>query len=153
MNRPERLALPADSLPGESVVALYFADQKPLTGPAALLDWRLDGQLTNMLLNGQVRGRAGEHVAIRSNGKLNADWVIFVGGGKWQGLCRETHAALVRHMLSVSRRAGFKNVSLAFMPHAEIDGENLQQQMNDALAVEGAGIDACSFSCQAVVSV
>jgi len=153
MIRPERLALPADSLPGESVVVLYFVDQKPLSGPAALLDWRLDGQLTRMLLDGRVRGRAGEHVVMQNNGKLNADWVIFVGGGKWQGLCRETHAALVRHMLRVARQAGITNISLAFMPHEEIDGDVLLKQINDALASEGAGVHACTFSCEAVVSV
>jgi hypothetical protein len=153
MIRPQRFALPADSLPGESLVALYFADQKPLSGPAALLDWRLDGQLTRMLQDGQVRGRAGEHVVMQNNGKLNADWIIFVGGGNWLGLCRETHAALVRHMLRVARQAGVKKVSLAFMPHEEIDGDILLKQINDALAVEGAGIDACSFSCETVASV
>ena len=149
---PERLALPADSLPGESVVALYFVDQRPLVGPAALLDWRLDGQLTRMLLDDQVRGRAGEHVVMQNNGKLNAEWVMFVGGGNWRGLCRETHAALVRHMLRVARQAGIRKISLAFMLHEEIDSDILLEQINDALASEGAGIDTCSFSCEAVVS-
>ena len=153
MNQLERVALSADCLPGESVVALYFSDQRPLDGPAALLDWRLDGQLTKMLIDGEVQGRAGEHVMLQSNGKLKADWVLFVGGGKWYGLCEETHASLVRHMLSVARQAGFKDVSLAFLPHEEIDQKILQQQIEKALAVEGAGIDTCHFSCEPFVSV
>lgn len=153
MNQLERVALSADCLPGESVVALYFSDQRPLDGPAALLDWRLDGQLTKMLINGEVQGRAGEHVMLQSNGKLKADWVLFVGGGKWYGLCEETHASLVRHMLSVARQAGFKDVSLAFLPHEEVDQKILQQQIEKALAVEGAGIDTCHFSCEPFVSV
>lgn len=152
MTPPERVELSADCLPGESVVALYFSDQKPLEGPAALLDWRLDGQLTRMLLSGEVVGRAGEHVMLQNNGKLAADWVLFVGGGQWHGLCQETHAALVRHMLSVARQAGFKDVSLAFMPHAEANSGTLQKQINDALAVEGAGIETCHFCCEAVLS-
>lgn len=152
MSLLQRLDLPADLLPGESVVALYFADQKPLVGPAALLDWRFDGQLTRMLLDEDIRGRAGEHVMLQNNGKLKADRALFVGGGKWHGLSRETHAGLVRHMLKVVRQAGFKDVSLAFMPHAEIAGELLQQQLSDALAVEGTGIETCRFSCEALVS-
>lgn len=153
MNPLERVALPADSLPGESVVALYFADQKPLEGPAALLDWRLDGQLSKMLIDGEVQGRAGEHVMLQNNGKLKADWILFVGGGKWYGLCEETHASLVRHMLSVARQAGFKDVSLTFMPHEEADPKILQQQIEKALAVEGAGIESCRFSCEPSVSI
>lgn len=152
MSISERVALPADFLTGESVVALYFADQKPLVGPAALLDWRLDGQLTRMLLTGAIQGRAGEHVMLQNNGKLKADWVLFVGGGKWRGLCRETHAALVRHMLQVVRQAGFKDVALAFMPHEEVDRDILQQQVGAALAAEGTGIETCRFSCEALVS-
>ena len=144
----EQLALKADSLPGESVVALYFADQKPLDGPAALLDWRLDGQLTKMLVDCEIQGRAGEHVMLQNNGKLKADWVLFVGGGKWYGLCEETHASLVRHMLSVARQAGFKDVSLAFLPHEEADPKILQQQIEKALSVEGTGIEKCRFSCE-----
>ncbi len=148
MSQLERVALPADSLPGDSVVALYFIDQKPLDGPVALLDWRLDGQLTRMLLDREIQGRAGEHVILQNNGKLKADWILFVGGGKWYGLCQETHASLVRHMLSVAQQAGFKDVSLAFMPHEEMSQDILQQQIDDALALEGAGIDTCRFSCK-----
>ena len=152
MNPPERMELPADNLPGESVVALYFSDQKPLEGPAALLDWRLDGQLTRMLISGEISGRAGEHVMLQNNGKLAADWVLFVGGGKWHGLGQETHAALVRHMLSVARQAGFKDVSLAFMPHEEANAGTLQKQIYDALAAEGKGIETCHFCCETVLS-
>ena len=151
MNLLEQVPLKADSLPGESVVALYFADQKPIDGPAALLDWRLDGQLTKMLVDGEIQGRAGEHVMLQNNGKLNADWVLFVGGGKWHGLCEETHAALVRHMLSVAVQAGFKDVSLAFMPHEEVDPKLLQQQIEKALSAVGAGIESCRFSCEPFV--
>jgi len=153
MRPAERLASPVDSLPGDSVVALYFADQRPLDGPVAVLDWRLDGQLTRLLLDGEVSGRAGEHVMLQNNGKLKADWALMIGGGKWHGLCRETHASLVRHMLSVARQAGFRNVSLAFMSHEEVPGDILQQQINDALAAEGEGIDLCCFSCETVFSV
>lgn len=153
MNPAEHVALPADQLPGDAVVALYFSDLRPLEGPAALLDWRLDGQLTRMLLSGEVAGRAGEHVILQSNGKLAAKWVMFIGGGKWHGLCRETHAALVRHMLSVARQAGCKDVSLVFMPHEEANGGTLQDQVNDALAAEGAAIESCRFCCEAAYSV
>lgn len=152
MNPLRRVALSADALPGESVVTLYFADQKPLQGPAALLDWRLDGQLTRMLLDGEVHGRAGEHVMLQNNGKLAADWVLFVGGGKWHGLCEETHAALVRHMLGVARKAGFKDVSLTFSPHDEAGPDVVMQQIESALAAEGAGIQVCRVSCESSVS-
>lgn len=152
MNLLRRVALSADSLPGESVVALYFSDQKPLQGPAALLDWRLDGQLTRMLIDGEIQGRAGEHVMLQNNGKLEANWVLFIGGGKWHGLCRDTHATLVSHMLSVAAKAGFKDVSLSLMPHAEFSPDVVQQQIDSALVIEGTGINVCRYSCEPFVT-
>lgn len=153
MSSLEKVALSADNLSGDSVVALYFSDQKPLQGPAALLDWRLDGQLTRMLLNGEIHGRAGEHVMLQSNCKLKAAWVLFVGGGKWGGLCQETHASLVRHMLGAARQAGLTDVALSFASHEDIDQDELKKQVEDALATEGVGIEACRFSCEDDVSV
>lgn len=150
MSHIQREVLPADALPGESVVALYFSDQKPIEGPAALLDWRLDGQLTKMLLDGDVECRAGEHVMLQSNGKLQAKWVLFVGGGKWHGLCCETHGSLVRHMIAVARQAGFKDLSLAFMPHEDVAPEVLSQQVNDALKADGAGVEICRYTYEAL---
>ena len=153
MIQPECVKQPADLLQGESVVALYFADQKPLHGPAAVLDWRLDGQLTRMLLDREIHGKAGEHVLLQSNGKVKADWVLFVGGGKWHGLCEETHAALVKHMLKVARKAGFTDLSLAFSPHDEFALQDLKQQIKGALETTGKGIQFCRYSCPAEVAV
>ncbi len=153
MTQPELVKQPADQLTGMSVVALYFVDQKPLDGPAAVLDWRLDGQLTGMLLAGEVHGRAGEHVLLQGNGKVKADRVLFVGGGKWQGLCEETHASLVRHMLMVAQKAGFNDLSLAFSPHAEIDVKVLHEQIKGALETAGKGIQFCRYTCSTDVAV
>jgi hypothetical protein len=153
MKSLQRVLLTADAMPGESVAALFFSDQKPLQGPAALLDWRLEGQLTRMLLDGKVHGHAGEHVALQNNGKLQADWALLVGGGKWHGLCLDTYATLIRHMLKVAAQAGFKDVSLTFMPHAEAPPDFFQQQIENVLAAEGLGIETCRFSCEPIVSV
>jgi hypothetical protein len=149
----ERVEFPADRLEAESVVAFYFSDKKLLEGPAALLDWRLDGQLTRMLLSGDVLGKAGEHVMLQNNGKLKSDWVLFVGGGQWAGLSEETHASLIRHMLKVASQAGFTKISLAFMPHEDVSDESLHQQISEAMAVEGHNISECRYSCLATVTV
>ncbi len=143
----ERVDQPADLLAADSVVVLYFADRKPLEGPAALLDWRFDGQLTRMLLDGDIQGKAGEHVMLQNNGKLKADWALFVGGGKWDGLCEETHASLVRHMVSVASQAGFQDITLVFMPHEDSPVEVLHKQIESALASDGKGLRICRFCC------
>ena len=153
MTQPEYVKQPADLLSGESVVALYFGDQRPLDGPAAVLDWRLDGQLTRMLRAGEIHGRAGEHVLLQGNGKVKADWVLFVGGGKWHGLCQETHAALVSHMLTVADKAGFRELALAFSLHDEFDQQTLHRQIEASLESAGKDIRVCRYSYSADVAV
>ncbi len=134
MSLLEIVPLPADQLPGDAVAVFYFEDQKPLCGPAAVIDWRLDGQLTRALLDGQLVGHAGEHAVYQNNAKLATDWALFVGGGKWDGLCTDTYSALLRHMLSVAQQAGFRDLSLCLPLLDEMDAQSLadlvKQEMN-----------------------
>ena len=143
----ETFNCPADQLPGDSVVALFFEDVRPLAGPAGLLDWRLDGQLTKMLVAGKVVGAAGEQVVLQNNGKLRADWALFVGGGKWHGLCRETYAALIKHILNAAGQAGFKDISLCLSPTLEADAQYLAKQTEENLKKSMQALDACRLSC------
>jgi hypothetical protein len=106
-----------------------------------------------MFLDGKIKGRAGEHVVLQSNGKFAADWALFVGGGKWHGLSKETHASLVRHLLSVARQAGLRKLSLALNSHEEVNLETLKEQVAEALATEGDNFDVCLLSCDAPVAV
>ncbi|NIQ96583.1 MAG: hypothetical protein GWN87_22115 [Desulfuromonadales bacterium] len=80
------LDLPADRMDGEVVAVLFFEDERPLAGPAALLDWRLNGLLTRRLLNGEATGRRNEKILVDANNKILAPWVLFQGGGTARGL-------------------------------------------------------------------
>lgn len=138
MNGLQILDLPADRIEGEVVAALFFEDERPVLGPAALLDWRLNGLLTRLLLEGQARGRAGEHVLVRNNGKLSADWIFFLGGGSRKGLCREALQGLVRHFLQTCRDAGLTRVTLCLDPPAGLGKPEIEGMTAEALkAMEG----------------
>lgn len=141
-----RLELPADQLPGEAVAVLFFEDQRPLRGPSAVLDWRLDGQLTRALLNGQLTGCAGEHAIFQSNAKLRADWVLFIGGGKCDGLCADTYATLVRHLLSTAGQAGFSNLSLCLPGIEDAANDRLFAMVGKELEKLNHDISACRLS-------
>jgi hypothetical protein len=110
------LDLPADRMEGEAVAAFFFEDERPLRGPAALLDWRLDGMLTRLLVQGCASGRAGERILTPNNGKLGAGWVLFAGGGSRQGLGEETYRALVQNLLETCHLAGFSRIALCLAP-------------------------------------
>ena len=45
---------------GDALVVPLWADVRPLRGAAGLLDWRLNGRLSQLLREGRLLGAAGE---------------------------------------------------------------------------------------------
>jgi hypothetical protein len=125
--------LPADRLEGEVVAGFYFTDERPVQGPAALLDWRLNDVLTRSLIEGKCQGRAGEHLLVRNNGKLGCEWVLFAGGGNWQGLEIATYQGLLRHLFGVCLQAGFHRVALGLAPLDEMSAADLESLVRGTL--------------------
>lgn len=104
--------LPLEQLEVEVLVALLFTDQRPLVGAAGLLDWRLDGEVTRMLLAGTLKGRRDERLVLRAGPKLQADWVLLVGGGKRQDCSGRSLAVLLQEMVKTCQDAGFSRIGL-----------------------------------------
>jgi GNAT superfamily N-acetyltransferase len=134
---------PVDRVEGEVAVALFFLDERPPTGPAAILDWRLNGRLTEQILQGKVSGRSGDHLLVRSNGKIAADWALFVGGGRHRGLGENDCRELLRHLLATCRRAGFSRIALGLELPAGMNAVGLQKIVHDTLEEMAPGNLVC----------
>lgn len=146
MNTLELEQRPADQLPGDAVGVFYFADQRPLAGPCAVLDWRLGGHLTRDLLNGKLNGSAGEHAVYQNNGRLAAAWAFFVGCGTWQRLGKTAYVSSIRHLLEVLRQAGFKEPSLCLPLIDGLSVEDLTALVNGELEEMQHQFTACRLS-------
>ncbi len=134
MTRLRILDLPADRMEGEVVAALFFEEDRPLRGPAALLDWRLNGLLTGMLVEGESSGRSGERVLVRSNGKIGSEWILFAGGGRRQDLVPETYRKLIRGVVETSLKAGFQRVALCLAPIDGMDSTAIESMVTEIAA-------------------
>lgn len=106
------LDLPIDRVESELVVVPFFVDQRPLLGPAALLDWRLDGMLTSQLVEGHARGIPGDRYLVKANHKIAAEWIMFVGCGASSHGDDASVEKVVRELLSSITQAGFKQVGI-----------------------------------------
>ncbi len=133
MSQATIVDLPSDRLEAEVVAAFYFEDVRPLCGGCSLLDWRMNGRLSHLLASGQVTGRAGEQILIANNGKLAAEWVLWCGGGRWQGLGTEGYRGLVRHLLQSCSDAGFSRVALCLTPLDDFDASALEKEVSRML--------------------
>lgn len=134
MTRLRILDLPADRMEGEVVAALFFEDDRPLRGPAALLDWRLNSLLTELLLHGKSVGRAGERILVRSNGKIGSEWILFAGGGNRRDLVPETYGELIRGVVESSLRAGFQRIALCLAPISGLDSTAIESMVSRIVA-------------------
>lgn len=66
--KPDLHAL--DQIRAEALVVCLFQDERPPRGVAGLLDWRLCGRLSDLLIAQQVSGALGEAVLFPSYGRL-----------------------------------------------------------------------------------
>lgn len=153
MTSQQVIDLPADRMEGDVVVAFFFQDQRPLEGASGLLDWRLNGRLTELLAEKLVEGQSGERVIVANNGKLNADWVLFIGGGSIQSWQAYVVRALLEQVLEICRNAGFRRVSLCFPDDCGLSRTDLQSILSNILQDMGPAAPDCLVSCAEIKPV
>ncbi|MFO7983527.1 MAG: M17 family peptidase N-terminal domain-containing protein [Desulfuromonadales bacterium] len=127
------LDLPADRMDGDVVGVLFFEDERPLEGPAALLDWRMNGFLTRRLLSGQASGRRNERILVDSNAKILAPWVLFQGAGKLKDDNRDLWRRAVNELLRTAVDAGFSRVAICLGPDRRASAEDMVRLVREEL--------------------
>ena len=95
-----------DELQTEMIVLPFFSDERPLSGAAGLIDWRLCGALSRKLMAGYLDGHFGEKGMVAAPPKLRADGLLLVGLGPSQSFERsvaEKACALIADALRESK--------------------------------------------------
>jgi hypothetical protein len=75
-------ALPFERAEAELAAAAFFADERPLRGAAGRADWRLCGQVSELLLAGRATGAPGEAILLSSQSRLRAPRLLLLGLGQ-----------------------------------------------------------------------
>lgn len=83
---PEQSSL--DQLQTEVILLPFFEDERPLRGPAGLIDWRLCGALSRLLTAGDLRGSFGEKGWTIAPSKLEAERLLLLGLGRSEAFDR-----------------------------------------------------------------
>ncbi len=102
-----------DPLPADTLCLFVPEDERPLTGAAGYVDWRLCGQLSRLLVDGFFKGARGESLLLPSNGRIGPPRVVVLGLGPGG---ESLHEAVLRSALSqaadVLNRARVDSVAL-----------------------------------------
>ncbi len=75
---------PIDLLKNETAITLAFEDIRPLKGQAGLVDWRLNGKLSQLILAERFAGNLGDALLMPAGGRLAAKELMLVGLGNRQ---------------------------------------------------------------------
>lgn len=70
-----------DALRSEALAIPFFEDERPLAGALGLVDWRLSGFLSRLILRGRISGRAGESVLLPARPRLSFEKLFLYGLG------------------------------------------------------------------------
>ncbi len=93
------------------LVLTTFVDDRPLRGLTGLVDWRLNGQLSRLMLRDFIDGHYQEAMLTPIAGRLPVEQVLLVGMGKrsdfnaqrFEDICRFCFDTLVRlHIVDIA---------------------------------------------------
>jgi leucyl aminopeptidase len=101
-----------DGLDVDTLVVLVTQDQRPLQGAAGLLDWRLCGYLSGLLVEHAATGRVGEYVLTHPFGRVPVTRVLLVGVGP-QDTVNTSLKTVLPELARVVTEAGCRKVALA----------------------------------------
>jgi hypothetical protein len=103
---------PLERVPADLVVVGYSPDDRPLRGSAGRVDWRLCGELWELVTSRKLNGTLGQAALLSAAGSLRSPLLLVVGLGHRADLVVDTWRELGR---DVARRALDLRVNRAVM--------------------------------------
>jgi hypothetical protein len=101
-----------DVLHSEAIFAPFFSDERPLRGVLGLIDWRLCGFVSRMIMQGVLHGRSGETVLVPLRPRLRMDKLFLFGMGPEQDFDETLLRGATERMLEVAARARVRAMAL-----------------------------------------
>lgn len=106
-----------DELKSEALALVLFEDERPLRGALGLVDWRLTGQISRLLLRGHARGAPGEAVLVPTRPRLPFEKLFLFGAGRRAELDEARFRRVVDRALTTLDRARVRASVLGLPAH------------------------------------
>jgi hypothetical protein len=101
-----------DTLRCDGLALPWFSDERPLRGALGLIDWRLCGFVSKLVVDGALRGAPLETVLIPGRPKFALSKLFVVGLGSRAEFDDTGFARASQHMLETLHRAGARTLAL-----------------------------------------
>ncbi|HVI22001.1 MAG TPA: M17 family peptidase N-terminal domain-containing protein, partial [Myxococcales bacterium] len=108
-----------DEAKAEALCLFVGEEERPLTGLAGLVDWRLSGRLSRMIRSGLLTGAAGEAILAPPGSRLSFEKLFLFG----TGTSRDAEALSSRLIDAMHRlfQAGVREAALQLPPGVVVD--------------------------------
>jgi hypothetical protein len=99
-------------LQSDALIVGFHQNVRPLKHLAGKLDWLLCGSLSNLILNGKLRGAVGDVGLLTSRGKVPAQKIFMVGLGTAEGNSSRELADAAKTGVFSAINAGVRHAAL-----------------------------------------
>ena len=114
-----------DKVDTEAIVLLFFDDERPLRGAAGIMDWRMNGAISNLIMNNKIRGEKGESILLLPNKRIKGKKVLMMGLGDSSKFTESTLKKTSGEVMNKLLKIGVKKFHLA-IPSKELLSINAQ---------------------------
>jgi len=108
-----------------AIIVNFFEGLENLYGEIEVIDKALDGAITQLIKQGEIKGKVGEITVIHSLGKLPAARVVVAGLGKKDELSKDKVRRVVAETCRLLRKKGVDNLA-SIAQGAEIAGISVE---------------------------
>lgn len=105
------------------LVLTIFSDERPLRGLNGLVDWRLNGRLSQMLMKNDLTCKLGDQTLMPTNSRLPAKRLLLLGLGQRRDFDNMAYANAVESLFDVVARLKVNSCSLS-IPGIQPDGDD-----------------------------
>jgi hypothetical protein len=110
-----------------SLMALFrFAERRPLQGIASLVDWRLYGHLSRLVIDGFLSGEEGESLLMPLGNRLPHQVLLVFGLGEREGFGEAAFIEAVERMFRATRGLGLRDITVALPGRIEDACDNAE---------------------------
>jgi hypothetical protein len=129
-----------DGLKSEALSVPFFSDERPLRGALGLVDFRLLGRISKLLVSGKIDGHRGETVLVPARPRLTFEKIFLFGLGPRSTFDLSVYERTTEHMLATLTKARVR-ASVLVLPGRALELIDPTTAMEAFLRVAGSHAD------------
>lgn len=104
---------PIVAIDAEILALSFFEDERPLRRAAGMVDWRMNGALSRLILEGKLSGLKGESMLMSTDGRIAAERLLLFGLGESRDFNPEKYQELLQQFIKTVTKLKFRKVAVA----------------------------------------